>query len=291
MPEKARVIRRRIGSVKNTAKITRTMEMVATSKLKRAQARVVSSGPYLDALKEIMGRLAGTEKDASRYPLLAAREVKKVLLWIVTADRGLCGAFNGNLIRLGRDAMLREQAAGREVKVWMSGRKGLGAFRFQGIPVDRALTGMTDRPTFADARRMAKELTDPFLSGEVDRVLIVWPRFLTLGRQPPSELQLVPIAPPEQVGEQKHDEVPFLFEPSPEEIFRELLPLYVENMVFRVLAESVVGEMIARRTAMKLATDNAEKLVKALTLQYNKARQSQITLELADILGGSEALK
>ncbi|MCU0727053.1 MAG: ATP synthase F1 subunit gamma [Planctomycetes bacterium] len=291
MPEKARVIRRRISSVTNTAKITRTMEMVATSKLKRAQARVVSSGPYLDTLKEIMGRLAGAAADVSRYPLLAAREVKKVLLWIVTADRGLCGSYNVNLLRLGREIIDREKAAGHEVSVWMSGRKGVVAFRFREIPMVRTLIGMTDRPTFADARKMAKELTDPFLAGEVDRVLIVWPRFLTLGRQPPSEMQLVPIAPPEEAGEKKHDEVPFLYEPSPEEIFKELLPLYVENMVFRVLAESVVGEMIARRTAMKLATDNAEKLVKALTLQYNKARQSQITMELADILGGSEALK
>jgi F-type H+-transporting ATPase subunit gamma len=289
MPEKARVIRRRIGSVKNTAKITRTMEMVATSKLKRAQARVVSSGPYLDTLNAIMTRLAGGDLDVSRYPLFEEREPKRILLWILTADKGLCGAFNVNLIRFGRDVMRSEQAKGREVKVWMAGRKGVIAFRFQGFPVDRTMIGLSDRPTFADARKMARQLTEPFLSGEVDRVLIVWPKFVSLGRQPPTLLQLAPIAPPET--EEEAEEIPFLFEPSAEAIFEELLPLYVENTVYRVLAEAVVGEMIARRVAMKLATDNAEKLVKNLTLKFNKARQAQITMELADILGGSEALR
>jgi F-type H+-transporting ATPase subunit gamma len=289
MPEKARVIRRRIGSVKNTAKITRTMEMVATSKLKRAQARVVSSGPYMDTLNEIMMRLAGGGLDTSRYPLFEEREPERVLLFVVTADRGLCGAFNVNLIRFGREVMRREQAEGRDVKVWMAGRKGVTAFRFQGFPMDRTMIGLSDRPTFADARKMARELTTPFLTGEVDRVLMVWPKFESLGRQPPTELQLAPIPRPE--GAEELEEIPFLFEPSPETIFAELLPLYVENTVYRVLSEAVVGEMIARRVAMKLATDNAEKLVKSLTLQFNKARQAQITMELADILGGSEALR
>lgn len=289
MPEKARVIRRRIGSVTNTAKITRTMEMVATSKLKRAQSRVVSSGPYLDTLNAIMTRLAGGGLDTSRYPLFEEREPKRILLWIITADRGLCGAFNVNLIRYGRQIMRDEQAKGREVDVWMAGRKGVTAFKFQEIPMARTITGLSDRPTFADARKMAKELTAPFLAGEVDRVLMVWPKFVSLGKQPPSMVQLAPIAPPESDGEV--DDTPFLFEPSAEAIFTELLPLFVENTVYRVLAEAVVGEMIARRVAMKLATDNAEKLVKSLTLQFNKARQAQITMELADILGGSEALR
>jgi len=176
----------------------------------------------------------------------------------------------------------------------MSGRKGAGVFKFQGLPLDRKMADMTDRPGIAEARQMAKELTTPFLAGEVDRVLIVWPQFVTLGRQPPSEMQLVPIPRPEAApdgGSDGEEEIPFLFEPNAEEIFEELLPLYVENMVFRVLAESVVGEMIARRIAMKLATENADKLVKSLTLQFNRARQAQITMELADILGGSEALK
>lgn len=288
MPQKTRVIRRRISSVSNTKKITRTMEMVAASKLKRAQARVVSSGPYMETLRHIMVELANAGIDTARYPLFEEREVSRVLLWILSADRGLCGAFNVNLIRLGRATHERELAARHEVRLWVSGRKGVGNFKFRGVPMNRTITGMSDKPTFEDARRFANELTAPFLRGEVDRVLVVWPKFVSLGRQPPSVMQLVPIPRPEK--KEHAAKVSFLFEPSPDEIFRKLLPLYVENMVFRVLAETVAAEMIARRMAMKLATDNAEKLVKQLTLQYNKARQAQITQEIAEILGGSEAL-
>lgn len=293
MPQKTRVIRRRISSVSNTKKITRTMEMVAASKLKRAQARVMASGPYNETLRDIMVRLSASGLDPSDYPLFEEREVKRVLLWILTADRGLCGAFNVNLIRYGREVLEAEKAKGHDITLWMSGRKGVSNFKFRGIPMDRTITGMPDKPTFEDARRFAKELTEPFLAGEVDKVLIVWPKFLSLGRQPPSVLQLAPIPrpEPEDGAEESKGGVEFLFEPGPKEIFGKLLPLYIENMVFRVLAEMVAAEMIARRMAMKLATDNAEKLVKQLTLQYNKARQAQITQEIAEILGGSEALE
>jgi F-type H+-transporting ATPase subunit gamma len=290
MPEKAREIRRRISSVTSTKKITKTMEMVATSKLKRAQSRVVAAGPYLDTLKAIMSRLAGPGVDTSRYPLFEEREGGKVLLWVLTSDRGLCGAFNVNLIRKAQQIRNELLAEGREVSLWVAGRKGLGVFKFQEIAMDRTISGLSDRPTFADARKMAKELTAPFLAGEVDKVLIVWPKFVSLGKQPPTVMQLVPIPKPEPGEVEAEAEVPFLFEPSPEDIFEELLPLYIENMVYRVFSETVAAEMIARRIAMKLATDNAEKLVKSLTLQFNKARQAQITTELADILGGSEAL-
>lgn len=290
MPQKTRVIRRRISSVSNTKKITRTMEMVAASKLKRAQGRVVAAGPYLDLLSEIMVRLARAGVDADKYPLFEERETKRVLVWVLTADRGLCGGFNVNLIRKGRDVMAAERAAGHEVDLWVSGRKGVAAFRFRGVPMAKTWTGMSDKPTYEDAKRIAADLVAPFLAGEVDRVLIVWPKFESLGRQPPTAMQLVPIPKPETKAGEEAADTPFLFEPNPETIFRRLLPLYVENMVYRVLTEMVAGEMIARRMAMKLATDNAEKLVKKLTLQYNNARQAQITQEIAEILGGSEAL-
>ena len=291
MPEKARVIRRRITSVSSTRKITKTMEMVASSKLKRAQSRVVSAGPYLDTLKSIMSRLAGPGVDTSRYPLFEEREGGKILLWIVTSDRGLCGAFNVNLIRKGTQILKEHQAEGREVSLWVAGRKGISAFKFQEVEMARTITGLSDKPTAADAKKMARELTAPFLSGEVDMVQIVWPEFVSLGRQPPTLMQLAPIPKPEVDEEETGAEVPFLFEPSPEDIFEELLPLYIDSMIYRVLSETVAAELIYRRMAMKLATDNAEKLVKSLSLQLNKARQAQITTELADILGGSEALK
>jgi len=294
MPEKARVIRRRIASVTNTAKITRTMEMVATSKLVRAQAKVVGAGPYMETLRGIMSRLALMDLDTSVYPLFEAREPKRVLLLIMTSDRGLCGGFNVNLFRLGREIYEREIAAGHEVKLWVVGRKGTSALRFRGIPFDRSFLNLTDKPTFEDARQMAHELLGPYLAGEVDRVLVVWPQFISLGRQPPTELQLAPIPKPEvdeESDEAKIEDRDFIFEPDPETILEQLLPTYIENMVYRVLAESVAAELIARRTAMKLATDNAEEMVRTLTLQANKARQAQITQELSEILGGSEALK
>jgi len=289
MPEKARVIRRRIASVTNTKKITRTMEMVATSKLLRAQAKVVGSGPYMETLREIMSRLALMDVDTSVYPLFEEREAKKVLLLIMTSDRGLCGGYNVNLFRKGQEVYEREIAAGREVKLWIVGRKGTSALKFRGIPFDRSIVGLTDRPGFEDARSMAKNLLEPFLAGEVDRVLIIWPQFVSLGKQPPSELQLAPIPKPEV--EESAEERDFIFEPNPEVILGQLLPLYIENMVYRVLTEAVAAELISRRIAMKLATDNAEKMVKTLTLQANKARQAQITQELSEILSGSEALK
>ena len=289
MPENSRVIRRKIASVTNTKKITRTMEMVATSKLVRAQAKVVGSGPYMETLRGIMSRLALMDVDTSAYPLFEEREAKKVLLMIMTSDRGLCGGYNSNLFRMGREVYQRELDAGREVKLWVVGRKGRDALKFRGIPFDRAIIELTDRPGFADARTMAQELLEPFLSGEVDRVLLIWPQFISYGRQPPSELQLAPIPKPEvEEGSEERD---FLFEPDPETILGQLLPLYIENMVYRVLTESVAAELIARRIAMKLATDNADKMVKSLTRQFNKARQAQITQELSEILGGSEALK
>jgi len=290
MPEKAREIRRRITSVSSTKKITKTMEMVATSKLTRAQARVVSAGPYLDTLKSIMSRLAGPGVDTSRYPLFEEREVKKVLLLVMTSDRGLCGAFNVNLMRLGAEIYREHLAEGREVSLWVAGRRGVTACRYQGIEMDRTLIGLSDKPVAADAKKLARELTAPFLAGEVDAVQIVWPEWVTFGRQPPTALQLAPVPRPEVDEDASDTEVPFLFEPSPEDIFEELLPLFIDSMVYRVLSETVAAEMVARRMAMKLATDNAEKLVKNLTLQFNKVRQSQITTEIADILGGSEAL-
>jgi F-type H+-transporting ATPase subunit gamma len=193
-------------------------------------------------------------------------------------------------MRMGADAYRAHVAEGREVSLWVAGRRGVTTCRYQGIEMDRTLIGLSDKPVAADAKKLARELTAPFLAGEVDAVQIVWPEWVTFGRQPPAVLQLAPVPKPEVDEDASDTEVPFLFEPSPEDIFEELLPLFIDSMVYRVLSETVAAEMVARRMAMKLATDNAEKLVKNLTLQFNKVRQSQITTEIADILGGSEAL-
>jgi F-type H+-transporting ATPase subunit gamma len=295
VPANVKAIRKRIKSVTSTRKITKTMEMVATSKLKRAQDAVLSSGPYASLLLTVMDEVASRVQDRSAFPLLRTTdEPKRTLVFVVTANRGLCGGFNSNLIRKGRDAIRAEEAAGRTAVVYAAGKKGIAAFRFQEIPVERKFTDLADRPTYEDAERLAGALTGPFLAGEVDRVLVVFPDFRSLASQPPTVLQLCP------VGERKAESgtaaaapagAEFLFAPSPAAILDRLLPLYVRTTVYRVLVSAVASEQIARRTAMKLATDNAGEMVTSLTRSYNKARQAQITQEIAEIIGGAEALK
>jgi F-type H+-transporting ATPase subunit gamma len=288
---KGREIRKRIRSVSNTQKITRTMEMVATSKLRRAQGQVMASGPYNDGLQRLMEELARHEIDLSQFPLFEQREVKRVLVLVMTANRGLCGGFNSNLINRGRRLIAEEEAAGHEVEIHVAGRKGIRAFRFRGIPMAGTYTDFPDRPTYEDAERMARLFTDPFLAGKVDAVRIVYPHFESVGRQPPTVLTLLPVGSGAVGAEAKGTPSQILYEPSEAEILAELLPLYVRNSMFRVLLESVACEQVARRVAMKRASDNAEEMVKTLTLQFNKARQAQITQELTEIMGGVEALK
>lgn len=291
MPANTKAIRKRIKSVSSTRKITKTMEMVATSKLKRAQDAVLSSTPYANLLLSVMGEVASRVPDRSAFPLLrSAAEPKRTLVFVVTANRGLCGGFNANLIRKGRDAIRAEEAAGRTPVVYMAGKKGIAAFRFQEIPVERKFTDLPDRPTYEHAERLAEALTGPFLAGEVDRVLVVYPEFRSLASQPPAVLTLCPVGGGGAAAG-KGGATEFLFEPSPRAILERLLPLYVRTMVYRVLVSAVASEQIARRTAMKLATDNAGEMVTSLTRSYNKARQAQITQEIAEIIGGSEALK
>jgi len=295
MPVNTKAIRKRIKSVSSTRKITKTMEMVATSKLKRAQDAVLSSGPYADLLLSVMSEVAARVPDRSAFPLLReAPEPKRTLVFVVTANRGLCGGFNSNLIRRGRDAVRAEEAAGRTPVVYMAGKKGVAAFRFQGIPIERKFTDLPDRPGYEDAERLAEALTGPFLAGEVDRVLVVYPEFRSLASQPPTVLTLCPVggkAAPAGGKAEARTGQEFLFEPSPAAILGSLLPLCVRTAVYRVLVSAVASEQIARRTAMKLASDNAGEMVTNLTRAYNKARQAQITQEIAEIIGGAEALK
>ena len=295
MPVNTKAIRKRIKSVSSTRKITKTMEMVATSKLKRAQDAVLASGPYADLLLSVMREVAARVTDRSAFPLLReAAEPKRTLVFVVTANRGLCGGFNSNLIRKGRDVVRAETAAGRTPVVYVAGKKGIGAFRFQGIAVERKFTDLPDRPGYPDAERLAEALTGPFLAGEVDRVLVVYPEFKSMASQPPTVLTLCPVggsAPGAEGGTKSAAGQEFLFEPSPAAILGSLLPLVVRTAVFRVLVSAVASEQIARRTAMKLASDNAGEMVTNLTRAYNKARQAQITQEIAEIIGGAEALK
>jgi F-type H+-transporting ATPase subunit gamma len=293
MPEQPKVIRKRIKSVSSTKKITRTMEMVASAKLRTAQQRVTGSGPYLEQLQGLMREIGASGIDVSRWPQFEQREGNRTLLFVMTSNRGLCGAFNANIFRLAREVYQTKRKEGREVSLFVAGRKGITAMRFQGIDLDRTyIDELSDRPTPEDAEFFLKEFSTPFLEGEVDEVVLVYPHWVTLAHQPPTALRLLPIAP-----EQKDEEeaaapgVAPLFEPGPEEILDQLLPLYLRQTVYSVLVEAVASEQLARRMAMKLATDNAEELVTHLTRKYNQARQAQITKELSEIIGGAEALK
>jgi F-type H+-transporting ATPase subunit gamma len=290
MAEQPKVIRKRIKSVSSTKKITRTMEMVATAKLKSAQQRVASSGPYLEALRQLMAEIGASGVDVSQWPHFEVRPGNRTLLFVITANRGLCGSFNTNLVRLARDTYRAREAEGNDVRLFVAGRKGNNALRFQGFTPERTyIEQLTDRPTPDDAEFFLGELMTPFLENEVDEVLVVYPHWESLGRQPPTLLRLFPIAPEGDVSGATGP--PPLFEPSAPEILDRLLPLYGRQVMYSVLAEAVASEQVARRMAMKLASDNASDMVNLLTRQYNRARQALITKEIAEILGGAEALK
>lgn len=289
MPEQPKIIRKRIRSVTSTQKITRTMEMVATAKLKAAQERVASSGPYLENLRRVMGDIGASGVDVSEWPYFEVRPGRRTLLFVVTANRGLCGAFNTNLARLARETYNAKEAAGHTVRLFVAGKKGISALRFAGYTPERTYVDeLDDRPTPAEAEFFLTELATPFLAREVDEVLVVYPHWESVGRQPPTLLRFFPIAPEESAGSSASTP---LFEPSASEILDRLLPLYGRQVMYAILAEAVASEQLARRMAMKLASDNASDMVNDLTLQYNKARQAVITKEIAEILGGSEALK
>ena len=289
MPEQPKVIRKRIKSVSSTKKITRTMEMVATAKLKAAQQRVASSGPYLESLRQLMAEIGASGVDVSQWPHFEVRPGKRTLLFVITANRGLCGSFNTNLVRLARDTYRARVAAGHDVRLFVAGKKGNSALRFQGYEPEKTfINELNDRPTVEDAEFFLGELMTPFLDKEVNEVLVVYPHWESLGRQPATVMRLLPIAPEGASGPAGP---PPLFEPSAPEILDRLLPLYGRQIMYSVLAEAVAAEQVARRLAMKLASDNATDMVNLLTRQYNRARQALITKEIAEIIGGAEALK
>lgn len=289
MPEQPKVIRKRIRSVTSTKKITRTMEMVATAKLKAAQQRVASSGPYLESLRRLMNDIGASGVDVSQWPQFEVRPGKRTLLFVVTANRGLCGGFNANLVRLARETYEAKKAAGHEVRLFVAGRKGASALRYRGYTPERTFVDeLSERPTPADAEFFLTQLATPFLGSEADEVLVVYPHWQSLGSQPPTLLRLFPIAPE---GATSNAGPTPIFEPSASEILDRLLPLYGRQLMYAVLAEAVASEQVARRLAMKLASDNASDIVTDLTRRYNTARQALITKEIAEIIGGSEALK
>ncbi|HEX9282225.1 MAG TPA: ATP synthase F1 subunit gamma [Gemmatimonadales bacterium] len=293
---KPRELRRRIRSVESTRKITKTMELVATSKLKRAQDLVVAARPYAAALAEVIGDLYAPEL-AERFPLLRqpppGRGARRVALVVVTSNRGLCGAFNANLIREARRRIEELERAGATVELHLIGKKGITYFRFAKRPAASQRTDVGDKPTVAHAAEIVGPLMAQFANGAVDAVEVVFAQFKSAVSTPPTTLRILPIAPPRagEGGRGRSRAVNYILKPSAEAILEQLLPLYVRNQVYRALVETAAGFLGAQRTAMKNATDNAGEMLDTLRRTYNRARQSQITQELAEIVGGAEALR
>ncbi len=286
---KARELKGRIRSVQNSRKITRTMEMVATSKLKRAQDRVEAARPYAERLADVIGRLL-TPELAARYPLLRQpATTRRAAVVLLTANRGLAGAFNANLIREARTLLRTLRDAGTETELHIAGKKGISFFRFLGEPMRAAVTDIGDRPSAADAERLLGTLMDEFTAGTLDAVYVVYAKFNSALSTPPTTLQILPVQTPAE-GERGSGDTDYILEPSADEIVGRILPLYVRNSVYRALVETSAAEQGARRTAMKNATDNAGDILESLTRTYNRVRQAAITQEIAEIVGGAAAL-
>ncbi len=286
----ARDLKNKIRSIANTKKITRTMELVATSKAQRAQSRVRATQPYSEKLTELLSSLAaaGTIDD----PLLRPRDrVARVGLLVVTGQRGLCGGYNSSVMHVAERLRTEEIAAGREVDVYMVGRKGLNRLRFLKVTAKNSYTHFDDRPSFQDASDIADTLMEQFLCGALDRVVVVSTRYLSAGVQRAEVSNLLPIEPPAgDEGDRPAGTVEFIFEPGPELILREILPLSVRNIVYRLLVEAVASEQLARRMAMKRATDNAEEMLGNYRRLYNRSRQAGITQQINEIVSGAVAL-
>jgi len=285
-----RDIKRKIDAVKKTQQITRAMNMVAASKLRSTQQKLDQFVPYANQLTEIMNRVAaGVEPEG--FPLLMDHEeVVKVELISITADRGLCGAFNSNLISAAEKFVAEKEQEGLEVSLSLIGRKGRDYFRRRKRPTRVFHEGMLNNPNMGDATAIGQEATDLFLTHEVDEVYLCYAQFINMATQRPVVKKLLPIAPV-TVEEEEQELLEYIFEPSREGVLNDLLPNYIHLQVLEAFFQTAVSEHAARMTAMDNAVNNCKEMVRDLTLVYNKARQAGITKELMDIVGGVEALK
>jgi len=277
-----RDIRRRIRSVSNMQQITKAMKMVAAAKLRRAQEKVIASRPYVKHIQDVLSRLVQAQTDLS-HPLLEKRPVKKIGYILVTSDRGLCGGFNANLIRLTRSVLDEQNAETRLVAV---GRKGSDYFGRRKVEIISRFTGLGDSPDFNQARQIAGEIIGLYTSGELDEVFLVYSKFISVLTQEPTLAKILPIEPSEEEAGRQ-----YLFEPSPEQMIERLLPNYLESQIFSALLESKASEMGSKMTAMDSATENAKEMIDKLTLAMNRARQAAITKEISEIVGGAAALE
>ncbi len=289
-------ILKRRKSVTNTKKITRTMEMVSTARFKKTSDRIKAARPYgerlLQLVREVAGTVAGGES-GQRYPLLEERaEVKRIGLLLITANRGLCGGYNNNVINAGRKLRDARMAAGQEVDLYVSGKKGLGFFRFFGTELAGSYIQFEDKPAYEETEPIAADFIQQFIDGKIDELHLVYTQFLSSARQKVVTEQLLPITLPQGGGDDQNKAVSqYIFEPSAEQLLETLIPLSFKTAFFTAFLHAAASEQVSRMIAMKNATDAAEKMITSLTRQYNRARQTQITMEIAELIGGAEVLK
>lgn len=285
---KARDIGRRMRSVRSTRKITRTMEMVATSKLRRAQSRVREARPFADRLTAVVENLITPELAELEPVLRQPDRIRKAAVVLVTSNRGLCGAFNVNLIRKARDLLAELSASDVETEFHVIGKKGISYFRFRNVEMATTRTDIGDSPSPDDGRSLIDPLAERFVAEDLDAVYVVHAEFRSVMSTPPITRRLLPVYVPQ---ERPSREPYYILDPSADVILARLLPLHLVSSMYRALVENAAAEQGARRTAMKSATDNADEFLTTLRRQFNRARQQEITSQLAEIIGGAEALK
>jgi F-type H+-transporting ATPase subunit gamma len=284
-----RQIRRRISSVDATMKITRAMELIATARIGKAQARLAEARPYAEKLNEVVANVAAA--GSASHPLLESREPNTVGVLAITSDRGLAGAYNTSVIRMTERQIQDHRFNGRGVRLYVVGKKAEAYFRYRRQEISHTWLGVTDLPVYGDARAIANVVIDDYQAGTVDAVEVFTTRYISALSQIPVRWGLLPIDPPTVEQDAESMAVAYTYEPSPEAILNRLLPRYVEGTTFGILLDASAAEHAARRRAMKAATENAEELTKILSREANQARQAEITTEISEIVGAAEALR
>jgi len=290
---KTREIKKRIKAVGNIRRITNTMRMIATSKFARAQQRATASKPFTEGVFELVKQIGQAAGDGASHPLLSGPTGKaaagKELTLIITSDRGLCGPYNGSILRIAM-THLRNNPSAKIGEIDVVGRKGVGFFKFSNTPVANHHS-FGDKPEYDTIAGLAQRYMDRFIAGEISKVTVIYMKFISAGRQKPEVMQLLPLRPPESAAPvEKKASVEYEFSPPAEILLANLLPAAVKATLFQAFSDAIVSEHVARMVAMKAATDNAGKMGKALTRKFNRARQAQITTELTEIISGAAAL-
>lgn len=289
---KFRQIQRRIGKLQSTIKITRAMELVAASRIVKAQTRLSQARPYARMIQDAIRELAGVSEVAAEFPLLKPRdEIKTLGLVVVTSDRGLAGAYNTGVIKLAVAQIREARQQGKDVNLHVIGRKGISFFKFSAFEFASQWQGISDKPTFEDAEALGDRLVADFIAGDMDEVRICFTDFVSSGRQVPTTNTILPVRREDVMPTEKTITPLYEFEPEPSAILSLLLPRYVNTVIFAALLESSASEHAARRRAMKAATENGEELVKVYTRVANRARQAEITNQILEVIGGAEALR